>query len=277
VCRLALLLLLVLATSARAQLELRFLDVGQGDAILLREGGRAVLIDAGPSGKIVPELRKLGVSELDLLVATHNHEDHIGGMPAVMRELRIRNYMDNGIPHPTGIYRRTIDAVRSGGTRYLLATERTITLGAARLRVLPIPHRRKQNDSSIGLLVEYGSFRALLTGDAEQSELHFWLTHARIPRVQVVKVSHHGAYDGTTREWVAATQPKLAVISVGTPNSYHHPSIATVRRWEAFGARIRRTDQDGNIVVRANPDGTFQETHDGRRGEPRLSSFESAR
>ena len=274
--RLALLLVLVLATSARAELELRFLDVGQGDAILIREGGRAVLVDSGPSEKIVPALRELGVSELDLLIATHNHDDHIGGMPALLRELHVRNYMDNGIAHPSAVYRRTLDTVRAVGTNYLRGAERTISLGAARLLVLPVPAHRDQNNSSIGLVLEYGSFRALLTGDAAQNELHFWLTHARVPRVQVVKVSHHGAHDGTTREWVSATQPKLAVISVGTPNSYRHPARATVREWEASGARIRRTDQDGTVIVRANRDGTFQESHLGRRGEPGLSAFETA-
>jgi hypothetical protein len=112
----------------------------------------------------------------------------------------------------------------------------------------------------VGLVVEYGRFRALLTGDSEVYELHYWLTHNEVPRVQVVKVAHHGSSNGTTTEWVQATRPDVAVISVGAVNSYGHPSPSVIGQWQSVGARIRRTDVEGTIVILADSDGTFNVT-----------------
>jgi beta-lactamase superfamily II metal-dependent hydrolase len=215
VLRLSLVLLFLSLPSWGEQLELRFLDVGQGDAILIREGGKTALVDAGHSARIVPQLRALGIDTIDLVVASHNHADHIGGMHAVLGGTKVRYYLDNGLPQTTATYRRTIDAVVASGAQYLRASERAITLGTAQLHVLPPPPpSRSQNDSSVGLLVEYGAFRALLTGDSEVYELHYWLTRNEVPRVQVVKVAHHGSSNGTTTEWVQATRPDVAVISM---------------------------------------------------------------
>src|SRR5712692_3585378 len=106
------LILLVLALPLRGQqLELRFLDVGQGDAAVIREGGKTVLVDAGRSARIVLQLQSLGVDTIDLVVASHNHADHIGGMVAVLNSTRVPFYLDNGVPHTTATYQRTIEAV----------------------------------------------------------------------------------------------------------------------------------------------------------------------
>ena len=109
----------------------------------------------------------------------------------------------------------------------------------------------------MGLLVEYGEFRALLTGDSELYELRHWLNTEAIPRVQVVKVAHHGSWNGTSVEWVERTRPQLAVISVGARNSYGHPSPRVIVQWEMVGARVRRTDEEGTISIFANKDGSF--------------------
>src|SRR5260370_24238380 len=104
--------LLLLALPLRAQqLELRFLDVGQGDAILIREGGKTALVDAGHSATILSRLQVLGVNTIDLVVASHNHADHIGGMAAVLRGEKVSYYLDNGWRHTTATYQRTIAAV----------------------------------------------------------------------------------------------------------------------------------------------------------------------
>src|SRR5439155_10778189 len=149
---------------AAQQLEIHFLNVGQGDAAIIQEGGHTAVIDAGPSG-IGAYLKTLHVDTIDLVIASHPHADHIGGMPELLRSHVVRFYLDNGVPYTTGIYRQTLDAVRASGAQYLNATNRTITLGAAQLHVLAPPPNTTINNGSVGILIEYGQFRALLTGD----------------------------------------------------------------------------------------------------------------
>jgi len=252
---------LLLSHPLHAQtLELRFFDVGQGDAALIvTPEGKRVLIDAGAGASpVVPYLQSHHYDTLDLIVASHNHTDHIGGMAAAIASTVVRAYLDNGIPHTTATYQNTLRALAASGAQYLYATTRTVTVGSARLRVLPPPSRQvDQNNGSVGILLEYGEFRALLTGDSEQAELGYWLQHDSVPRVTVVKVAHHGSRNGTTAAWVQATRPQVAVISVGTGNSYGHPSSQVIEEWERAGARVYRTDRDGAVIVEAKRDGSY--------------------
>jgi competence protein ComEC len=262
---------------AAQQLEIHFLNVGQGDAAIVQEGGHTAIIDAGPSG-ISAFLMTLHIDTIDLVVASHPHADHIGGMPELLESHVVRFYLDNGVPHTTAIHRRTLDAVRASGAKYLTATNRTITLGTAQIHVLAPPsdsafprttHHvpRTQNNASVGILVEYGQFRALFTGDSEREELEHWLGADAIPRVSVVKVAHHGSDNGTSASWIATTHPQVAVISVGAGNSYGHPSPLVVAQWQNAGARVYRTDRDGGVFIIANDDGSFVVTTD--RSDPK--------
>src|SRR5437762_12438172 len=117
--------------------------------------------------------------------------------------------------------------------------------------------RRTQNNASVGILIEYGQFRALFTGDSEQEELCYWLASAAIPRVNVLKLAHHGSANGTSAGWIAATKPQVAIISVGAGNSYGHPSALVISQWRNAGARVYRTDVAGTILIVANDDGSF--------------------
>ena len=258
---LGLVLSLVSSPLATQQLEIHFLNVGQGDAAIVQEGGHTAIIDAGPSG-IGAFLTTLHIDTIDLVVASHPHADHIGGMPELLQSHVVRFYLDNGIPHTTAIYRRTLDAVRASGAQYLNATSRTITLGAAQLRVLAPPPNTTINNGSVGILIEYGQFRALFTGDSEQEELRYWLASGAVPHVNVLKVAHHGSPNGTSETWIATTKPQAAVISVGAGNSYGHPSPVVIAAWENAGARVYRTDSDGTVFVVANEDGSFVITTD---------------
>jgi beta-lactamase superfamily II metal-dependent hydrolase len=256
---LAVLIALAWATSARAQqLELHFHDVGQGDAaLLITPERRTMLVDAGRNGAITAQyLRALGVDTIDLLVVSHNHDDHMGGVPDVLASFPVRNYMDNGVPSAR-TYRLYEESVQRSGARYLQATSRTITLGSVRVRVLAPPDARmplpqtEQNNRSVGLLIQYGAFRALLTGDSQVEELAYWLAVDSVAEVRVLKVAHHGSRNGTTPDWVARTRPGLAVISVGR-NGYGHPASQVVAAWCAAGAMVLRTDWNGSITVRAD-------------------------
>jgi beta-lactamase superfamily II metal-dependent hydrolase len=183
------------AAGQDSTLRILQLDVGQGDAALvITPENRRLLIDAGRSPRSVASmLQQLGVDTIHLAVASHAHADHIGGMAAILASFPVRAYLDNGLRHTTQTYRRTLDAVERSRAQYLEATERTITLGSLVVRVIPRPFQQSsQNNGSVGLLLEFGEFRALYTGDAERWELEGWLKAGVIPEVTVIKVAHHG-------------------------------------------------------------------------------------
>lgn len=242
------------------ELELRFLDVGQGDAALIRNQGKTALIDAGRSSTIVDRLQALGVTSIDLLVASHNHADHIGGAEAVLSSLPVRFYLDNGYPATTQVQSRVLAMVQSKGIVYLQATARTITLGDATLRIIPPADSADdgdQNNHSVGIILERGHFRALLTGDSQVEEINAWLAAGVIPRVMVLKAPHHGSRNGVTPGWLTATHPDLIVISVGANNSYGHPDLWALRYYQAGGRQVYRTDLNGEVVITVTPEGQY--------------------
>ena len=261
---------LMLAASAGAQkpteadstLTIAFLDVGQGDATWIILGsGKQALIDAGGSTRaIAPRLSENPRDTMDLLIATHAHEDHIGGIPWVLRRYVVRAYMDNGVPHTSDTYREVGRRLeREEGMLYLEAKERTVTLGGATFRILPPPRvDADQNENSVGVLIEFGKFRALFTGDAEERELGRWLADKRIPQVHVLKASHHGADNGYNPDLAAAAKPRAVVISAGKENGYRHPSAAVVDAWTRSGAAIYSTATHGTVFIVAKRDGTYR-------------------
>jgi competence protein ComEC len=237
-----------------------FFDVGQGDATLIESpGGRRMLIDGGPSAqRVANELQALGVASLELVVASHNHLDHIGGLPAVLGRLRVSNVMSNEMPATTGVYRRFLSAMETSGANVLRPTSRTVRLDSVSVRVLaPAPLARSQNNASVGLLVSLGAFRALFTGDAESAALGSWLTRENVPSVSLLKASHHGSANGLTAQWADATRPTVVVLSVGARNSYGHPATTVMRRWEQSAREVFRTDRDGTVRIRGCRDGSY--------------------
>ena len=241
------------------QLEVVFLDVGQGEAILIRSPeGRTALVDAGPGSVAHVLARRYGVDSVDLAVATHPHADHIGGMVAVLLSFPVRYYMDNGAPHTTSTYSHLMATVERSDVTYLRATDRTVELGSVNIQVLPPPEDADgRNNRSIGLLVEYGEFRALLTGDSEVEELNHFLSLG-VPQVTLLKAAHHGSRDAVTPAWLAATQPRIVVISVGRGNSYGQPHERALRYYDATAEAIYRTDVHGDITIRGGRDGSYE-------------------
>lgn len=258
-------LLLALALTAASagvqdtsRLQITFLDVGQGDAVLVRSPeGKTALIDAGSAGTEVAHLLKaLGVGTIDLAVASHPHADHIGGMEEVLRTIPVHYYMDNGVPHTTATYRSLIAQLERSNIVYLAATARTITLGSVTLRILPPPDEGDLNDRSVGVVVAFGEFKAILTGDSERRELQHFIELA-VPDVMVLKAAHHGSDNGVTPEWLAATRPEVVVISCGAGNAFGHPHPWALSLYLAAAA-VYRTDVHGPVTIRAATDGTFE-------------------
>jgi competence protein ComEC len=257
-------------TATPAVLTIDVLDVGQGDAILLRSAGRAVLYDGGDGRtELVPLLRALGVDSLSLVVASHNHADHIGGLIDVIREYRPRLVLENGLPHTTRSYERFLDAVREAGSQLLEPTARRIGFGNAALHVLPPPGRSgwDQNDNSVGLLVEAGAFRASLLGDSEHRQQAWWLETmpAAFPRVQLHKASHHGSRNGDTAAMIARLAPEIVVIGLAADNGYGHPHPEALAHYERAGATVYRTDRDGHIRIEVAADGSYRVVPQRRR------------
>ena len=258
------LLTLLLGLAQAQSLELHFIDVGQGDAVLIRSpSGQNVLYDGGRGDDgALNYLQAVGVKNLDLVIASHADADHIGGLEAVVRYYQPRFFMDNGITHTTQTYFGLLEAVRDAGSQLLQPSDRRIGLGDASLQVIPPPGDESlgNNDNSVGVIVSYGAFDAALTGDAEETEFSWW--QANVPKllsaVEVYKAAHHGSPNGDSPASIETFRPEAVVISVGADNAYGHPSPDALALYESVGATIYRTDQSGTVVVTASADGTYQ-------------------
>jgi competence protein ComEC len=268
--RAALLVALLLAPQERP-LRITFFDVGQGDAALIvSPTGKKILVDAGPAPtRVAEELRRLQIDTLDLVVASHNHADHIGGMAAVIRSVVVRNYLENEMPQTTRTYADLVHALESRHVPVLRAVPRRIDLGGgASARVLVgLAGASSQNNRSIGLVVEYGRFSALFTGDAEGPERSYWADSASVTGLELLKIAHHGSINGTDSAFLAVVRPCVAVISAGNPNKFGHPSPVVTRLLQRDSIRAFRTDVDGAIMVSATTDGGMIISHrpQGRR------------
>jgi len=252
------LLAFLLLPNQSGSLEITFLDVGQGDAILIRSPeGKVALVDAGPDDDILGSLQRHAVASVDIAIATHPHADHIGGMEAVIGSLPVKYYMDNAVPHTTATYLNLLGALQVSDVTYLEAVERTIELGSVKLMVIPPPGLDNHNDNSIGLVVEHGDFRAMLAGDAQIEELNYLMSRG-VPTVTLLKASHHGSRDAVSPGWLAATKPEVVVISCGADNAYGHPDPWALRYYETVASEIFRTDLHGDVTVLAREDGTYE-------------------
>ncbi|WP_435009592.1 MBL fold metallo-hydrolase [Tundrisphaera lichenicola] len=247
----------VAPTSGTATIE--FLDVGQGDAALIRSPeGKTALVDAGPSNRVVETLRDRGVKSLDLVVVSHHHIDHYGGMAAVVRAFRPRVFLDADSPHVTPAYVKLLEEIRKGGITAIRAgpKSRSISLGSVAITVLPMgpenPH--EENNNSVGFRVQFGGFSALLTGDSERAERRWWMQNCPnlCADVDVLKLAHHGSRNGTDATWLELTRPKLAVASLGLDNDFGHPHAETLDLLRSFKIPLDRTDLSGSIEIRTD-------------------------
>ena len=246
------------------ELTLTFIDVGQGDSVLIQSpSGQNVLYDGGRrDDDALAYLQSVGITKLDLVIASHADADHIGGLEAVVRYYKPPLFLDNGLTHPTQTYEGLLRAVRDAGSQLVPPTARRIGLGDASLQILPPPDdpSLSSNDHSVGVIVSYGEFSAAMTGDAEQPEFTWWLQNVPelLKPVDVYKAAHHGSRNGDSPDSVETFQPKAVVISVGLDNSYGHPSAEALALYSSIGAQVYRTDLQGTTVVTASADSTYQ-------------------
>ena len=244
-----------------AVLEFHFIDVGQGDCILIRTpDGRSVLVDSGDAAAaddVVRYLKSHDVTQIDLLVITHPHSDHIGALPVVLESFGVSRVLDCGYPHGSTAYKDVLTAIETRRIDYKLASELrdpSVCAGIAFDVLWPPPDFEVRgddelNDGSIVLRVRYGGVAVLLTGDIESDAEGRLLASGQDIQCAVLKVAHHGSDSSTSNEFVQAVHPAYAVISVGAENEYGHPSRTVLERLAAIGARVLRTDERGTIVI----------------------------
>lgn len=237
-------------------LQVDFLDVGQGDAALVRgPAGGAWLVDGGPQREsVLAYLRREGVRSLDAVALSHPHADHMAGLTAVVSELEVGALWLPRLPAADELaFYELIDVARDRGTRVLLPDEVAgmAPHGAVRWRAVhPLGGWRAQgeravNDESLVLEVSYEGRRVLFAGDVEGDGERAALGSVR--PVDVVKVAHHGSRTSSTPAFVAAAQPTIALVSAGRDNRFRHPSDQTLGRW--WNAALLRTDRLGTVRV----------------------------
>jgi competence protein ComEC len=255
---------IVAANRPDGRVRVTVLDVGQGDAILVEGGqGGRLLVDGGPDpdrllvaldARLPPWDRRI-----DLLVLTHPHEDHVAGLALLLARYRVGRTFEPGMIGPGPGYRAWQAALdRLGLHPDALATGDRFGLDEIRFRVLwpdrgAVPRQPADggtaiNNVSIVLLGEVGRQRFLLAGDIEEG-IDPTLVARGLPRVDLLKIAHHGSRTSSTGPFLDAVRPRVAIASAGAGNPYGHPNPATLERVAARGARVLRTDRNGSVEV----------------------------
>lgn len=247
--------------------ELHVLDVGQGDAILLRtDRGHWILIDAGriwetgDAGRstVIPYVLRRGGS-LETFILSHAHADHVGGAASVFHALHPRTFWDAAFAQGSRVYDNSLRVARDEKVEWRrVHPGDAIQLDGVAIDFLApdsawTASLTDPNLASTIALVRYGSVRFLLVGDAEAPEENWLLDHARSElHADVLKVGHHGSSTSSSDEFLAAVHPATAIISVGADNPYGHPSADVLAALGRVGARVVRTDKLGTIIVRTD-------------------------
>lgn len=241
-------------------LEVHFIDVGQGDATLIKCDGHYMLIDAGNNDKgtlVQNYLQHQGVETLDYVIGTHPDADHIGGMDVVLYKFDCKTIIMPDVANDTRTYDDVVQTMKNKGyqTTYPVVGE-TYTIGGATFTIIA-PNKEYGNDMnswSVGVLLQNGNHRFLFTGDAEEGAEQDILQNGIDISADVYKVAHHGSNTATSQAFLDAVHPTYAVISAGAGNSYGHPHAEVLNRLRAAGVSVFRTDEQGTIV--AASDGT---------------------
>ena len=236
------------------ELQVHFIDVGQGDATLVFSGDHAMLIDAGDDSKgtkVQLYLQNQGIEKLDYLVLTHTDADHIGGADVVISKFDIGNVLIGDYPKDNKVYRDLMQALETKRLAYSTPeVGDTYALGDAFFTVVA-PNRTYSapNNSSVALVLQNGQNRFLFTGDAEEEAEKDILANEFNIDCDVLKAGHHGSRTSNTKELLEAASPVCVVISCEENNSYGHPHAEVLNNLRAMGVKVFRTDEQGSVVA----------------------------
>ena len=249
--------LLFLRPATQAELQIYFLDVGQGDAALIRTPSGDILIDAGPDAaeeELLLRLSRLGVKRLSLLILSHTDEDHVGGADGILREIPVDEVWVGAGSAFDEPYRRVLQAVEAGKIPIStpVAGESYECCGLDLFILAPIPlSGQLGNNGSLVLRLSYrDEVSALFTGDVDGVvEREILARYSSRISSDIYKVPHHGSATGENNQLLSAVRPHYAVISCGVGNSYGHPHGETLSLLHASGAEVLRTDRRGEILI----------------------------
>ena len=250
-----------------------FIDVGQGDSVLIQAGEAAVLIDAGERDqgqKVCEYLKAAGVQQLDLVIATHPHSDHIGGLPDVIEQFPVEEILMPDLPDEmvptTAVFQRLVESVEqqqipvtaaSAGMEYPLAEGVCLTVLA------PLEPEDDLNNVSVVCRLDCGANSFLFCGDAEEPVEEALLDSAAQVKAQVLKAGHHGSNTSSSGAFLDAVSPSIAVISCGQGNDYGHPHREVLDRLSQRAVTVYRTDQDGTVVLTSDGQSIAVQTETG--------------
>jgi len=236
-------------------LTVHYIDVGQADCILLLAGDTAVLIDGGntdTSAEVVSYLRRYGVKDVDLMVNTHPHGDHIGGLPAVLSGFPVETVWTSTLNYDSYTFDRFMNLAREQDAKIEIPTPGTVYQEDGLLLTVLGPvgtNYEDLNDTSLVLMAQFGEKKFLFTGDMESVAENHLLTSQVSLKADVLKVGHHGSYSSTSAPFLKAVDPDYAVISCGRDNEYGHPHPGPMKELKNQNVEVFRTDLMGSVTI----------------------------
>lgn len=243
-----------------AVLQVHFIDVGEGDSILIvAPDGKTALIDGGePGSGVVPYLEALGLKRLDMVVATHPHSDHVGGLVEVLSTLPVSTVVTNGEAETTTVYEDFLNAIANSKANYVEAKRGDrLSLGSLDFDVLNPSEVLSSdlNNNSLVLRMSYGKTTFLFTGDAGTEAESSMLGAGLNLQANILKVGHHGSLSASSLPFLERVRPEVAVYFAGRGNPYGDPNPQTLDKLASVGATVYGTDVNGTVVVTADADG----------------------
>ena len=235
-------------------IKIHYIDVGQGDSILIQCGEHNMLIDAGTNSSeedLISYLDSLNIQKFDYLVGTHTHEDHIGGMDKIVKKYDFDSILFPKTTSNTKTFENFVTEVKNKNKKLTAPdTTKTYILGDATFEILsPLKDEYEdQNNYSIVIKLKYKDTSFLFTGDAEKLVEEDILDTNKDISADVIKIGHHGSSTSTSEEFLKKVNPKYAVISLGKDNSYGHPHKETIELLENYNIKTYRTDELGTII-----------------------------
>ncbi|MCC6643798.1 MBL fold metallo-hydrolase [Candidatus Peregrinibacteria bacterium] len=240
-------------------LRVWFLDVGQGDAILMRlPAGEWVMVDGGPDAKVLDWMGRIMPfyeRQIELVVMSHPHADHINGLVEVMQRFEVKNMLLSGVKYNYAGYQKILEDAASQKTRLWYGQKEDWRIGKVGFDLL-YPQRSLQgeemenvNNSSIVFRLIYAGKRIFFSGDLEEKKERDLTQSGQRLKSEILKAGHHGSKTSSTEELLEAVKPYYAVISCGVDNKFKHPFPGTLERLNDHGVTVFRTDIDGTVEV----------------------------